>query len=237
MGDLIAADGASQSASPKNLPSQEVGSLALREAAALGNANAQFVIGTRYLNGESGAPQDFAKAAYWYGKAAAQGLAPAQYRLATLYERGKGVAKDLDAALGWYERAAGLGNVSSMHNAAVLSAGSESRAPDYQRAYKWFALGAAHGMKDSQFNLAVLLERGLGTKINPTEALFWYFAAAAQQDGDAAKRVIALSKTLKPAEVEAMKSRLAAWKPEVPPVQANEVAITTKSWQADGTNG
>lgn len=237
LGDLIAADGASQSASPKNLPSQEVGSLALREAAALGNANAQFVIGTRYLNGESGAPQDFAKAAYWYGKAAAQGLAPAQYRLATLYERGKGVAKDLDAALGWYERAAGLGNVSSMHNAAVLSAGSESRAPDYQRAYKWFALGAAHGMKDSQFNLAVLLERGLGTKINPTEALFWYFAAAAQQDGDAAKRVIALSKTLKPAEVEATKSRLAAWKPEVPPVQANEVAITTKSWQADGTNG
>ena len=45
-------------------------------------------------------------------------------------------------------------------------------------AFKWFSLGAAHGLKDSQFNLAVLLERGLGTKANPKEALFWYSVAA-----------------------------------------------------------
>ena len=66
------------------LPRNEAGSLQLREAAAMGNAEAQFVIATRYLNGEDGAPQDFAKAAYWYGKAAAAGNAPAQYRLGTL---------------------------------------------------------------------------------------------------------------------------------------------------------
>ncbi len=237
LGTLISADQLADGATTKNLPSKEAGSFALREAASQGNANAQFVIGTRYLNGELGTPQDFAKAAYWYGKSAAQGLAPAQYRLATLYERGKGVAKDIDAALGWYERAAGLGNVRAMHNAAVLSAGSESRAPDYQRAYKWFALGAAHGLKDSQFNLAVLLERGLGTKINPTEALFWYTAAAAQQDADAAKRVAALAKTLKPAEVEFNKTRLKSWKPVTAPEQANEVTVTAKGWQTDGAAG
>ncbi len=237
LGTLISADQQAEGATAKNMPPKEAGTLALREAAAQGNANAQFVIGTRYLNGELGTPQDFAKAAYWYGKSAAQGLAPAQYRLATLYERGKGVAKDVDAALGWYERAAGLGNIRSMHNAAVLSAGSESRAPDYQRAYKWFALGAAHGLKDSQFNLAVLLERGLGTKINPTEALFWYAAAAAQQDGDAAKRVTALAKTLKPAEVEFNKTRLKSWKPDTAPDQANEVTVTAKSWQNDDSAG
>ncbi|MFO1034024.1 MAG: tetratricopeptide repeat protein [Hyphomicrobiales bacterium] len=62
------------------------------------------------LNGEK-VKQDFEKAAYWYGKAAAQGLAPAQYRVATMYERGRGVGKDVKAALGWYERAASLGNV------------------------------------------------------------------------------------------------------------------------------
>ncbi len=237
LGALISANQPTDGAAAKNLPPKEAGSLALREAASQGNANAQFVIGTRYLNGELGTPQDFAKAAYWYGKSAAQGLAPAQYRLATLYERGKGVAKDIDAALGWYERAAGLGNVRAMHNAAVLSAGSESRAPDYQRAYKWFALGAAHGLKDSQFNLAVLLERGLGTKINPTEALFWYAAAAAQQDGDAVKRVVALAKTLKPAEVEFNKTRLKSWKPVTAPEQANEVTVTARSWQTDAATG
>ena len=80
------------------MPPADVGPLKLREAASMGNAEAQFVIASRYLNGENGVKQDFSKAAFWYGKAAAQGLAPAQYRLGTLYERGKGVAKDMGTA-------------------------------------------------------------------------------------------------------------------------------------------
>ena len=46
---------------------------------------------------------------------------------ARLYERGKGVAKDMKAALGWYERAAALGNVKAMHNAAVLAASNDQQ--------------------------------------------------------------------------------------------------------------
>ena len=65
----------SGNASSNDLAPAEAGALQLREAAAMGNAEAQFVIATRYLNGEDGAPQDFAKAAYWYGKAAAAGNA------------------------------------------------------------------------------------------------------------------------------------------------------------------
>ena len=38
---------------------------------------------------------DFAKALYWYREAASRGLAPAQYRLATLYELGKGTVADM----------------------------------------------------------------------------------------------------------------------------------------------
>lgn len=228
---LIAADGGNAT----NLPPEEVGTLQLREAAALGSPEAQFVIGTRYLNGENGLQQDLAKAAYWYGKSAAQGLAPAQYRLGTLYERGKGVARDLDAALGWYERAAGLGNVKAMHNAAVLASGSESRAPDYKRAFKWFSLGATHGLKDSQFNLAVLLERGLGTKANPTEALFWYSLAAQQLDADADRRAATLAKTLSAADLKITKDRLGNWKSDIAPDSANVVAVTQPAWQAGST--
>lgn len=223
-----------QPAPQASLPPKEIGTMALREAAANGNGDAQFVIATRYLNGESGVKQDYAKAAYWYGKAAAQGLAPAQYRLGTLYERGLGVAKDLDAALGWYERAAGLGNIRAMHNAAVLSAGSDSRAPDYKRAYKWFSLGAAHGLKDSQFNLAVLLERGLGTKANPAEALFWYSVAGQQNDADANRRADTLAKSLSAADLQAVHARLKSWKPDVAPDTANTIAVTNTKWQASG---
>jgi len=221
------------SAENEGMAPAATGSLQLREAAAMGNADAQFVIATRYLNGENGVPQDFAKAAYWYGKAAAAGNAPGQYRLGTLYERGKGIAKDMNAALGWYERSASLGNVKAMHNAAVLSASNDQKQPDYARAFKWFSLGAAHGLKDSQFNLAVLLERGLGTKANAKEALFWYSIAAKQNDADANKRAGVLAKTLSSADLQSTEGRLRIWIPETAPDAANTVAVTDPAWKAD----
>jgi localization factor PodJL len=230
--NLAAIVGGVASASEAMAPA-EAGSLQLREAAAMGNADAQFVIASRYLNGENGVAQDHAKAAYWYGKAAAAGNAPAQYRLGTFYERGVGVARDMKAALGWYERAAALGNVKAMHNAAVLAAGGGADKPDYPRAFKWFSLGAAHGLKDSQFNLAVLLERGLGTKANAKEALFWYSIAAKQNDADADKRAATLAKTLSASVLEETGKRLRLWTPEVAPDTANTVAVTDPRWQAN----
>jgi localization factor PodJL len=230
--DNMAAIVGGETANADSMAPSEAGSLQLREAAAMGNAEAQFVIATRYLNGENGVTQDYGKAAYWYGKAAAAGSAPAQYRLGTLYERGKGVARDMKAALGWYERSASLGNVKAMHNAAVLAAGNDQQKPDYPRAFKWFSLGAAHGLKDSQFNLAVLLERGLGTKANGTEALFWYSVAAKQNDADANKRADALAKSLPPSDLQITEKRLRLWKPEVAPDTANIVAVTDPRWQA-----
>jgi localization factor PodJL len=215
---------------PSDVTLEEViGTAKLREAASIGDPNAQFVIATRYLNGEN-VPIDYVKASYWYGKAAASGLAPAQYRVATLFERGKGVNKDMNAALSWYERAGALGNVKAMHNAAVIAAGNEAGGPDYKRAYKWFSMAAAHGLKDSEFNFAVLIERGLGTKPDPVEALFWYSAAAAQQDPDAQAHVDVLTKTLSPATIETIKARLQNWVPEKAPDIANVVAVDDSAW-------
>jgi localization factor PodJL len=235
--DDLAALIAGESPLAGQAPAVEVGSAALREAAAMGNARAQFVIATRYLNGEQGVPQDEARAAYWYERAAAQGLAPAQYRLGTLFERGRGVARDLGAALAWYERAASLGNVKAMHNAAVLAASTEGQQADYGKAYRWFSLGAAHGLKDSQFNLAVLLERGLGTRANPAEALFWYAAAAAQKDEEAARRAATLAKVLGAGTEAAVRARLTAWKADAPPAAANVVSVNEPGWNASGSTG
>ncbi len=212
-------------------PDSAIGSASLRDAAVSGDAEAQFVVATRYLNGEN-VTVDYAKAAYWYGKAAASGLAPAQYRMATLYERGKGVNLDLKMAASWYERAAAQGNVKAMHNAAVLASGSGSGTPDYVNAYNWFSLAAAHGLKDSQFNLAVLIERGLGTKADAPQAYFWYLAAAAQGDTDAQTRADQLAKTLSPASIDAAKTRLQAWVPDKAPETANVVSVDESKWQA-----
>ncbi|MEO9167510.1 MAG: hypothetical protein ABI230_03820, partial [Aestuariivirga sp.] len=116
-----------------------LGPVKLRQAAEHGDATAQFIVASHYLEGDT-TSVDFAKAAYWYGKAAATGLPPAQYRLASLYERGKGVSKNLSSALAWYEKAADLGNVKAMHNAAVLAAGTDIGAADYTTAFHYFSL-------------------------------------------------------------------------------------------------
>ncbi len=233
VGDIVAgtATGKSQIQSLADMPPAELGSEALRNAAAKGDARAQYVVATHFMNGDKIA-RDFSHAAYWYGKAAASGLAPAQYRVATLYERGKGVDKDMKAALGWYERAGALGNVRAMHNAAVISSGKEAGAPDYARSFKWFSLAAAYGLKDSQFNLAVLLERGLGTKAKPEEALFWYYVAAAQNDADAGARAEKLAKTLSPELAERAKAKADMWSADKSDPAANDVAMDEATWSA-----
>lgn len=216
------------------MPPAEIGSQALREAAARGNPTAQFIVASRYLDGEPVA-RDFTKAAYWYQQAASRGLAPAQYRLATLFERGKGVPQDMATALVWYERAAAGGNVKAMHNAAVIAAGNQAGTPNYDRAFKWFSAAAERGLKDSQFNLAVLYERGLGTRANSAEAMFWYSLAGRQNDQDAAKRAADLSRTMSPDVVASLTQRLQAWKPLPSVEDANMVAVTEGSWQLPAT--
>ncbi len=211
------------------MPPADSGPEALRAAAARGDAKAQFIIASRYLDGQ-GVAQDLPKAAYWYQLSAARGLAPSQYRLATLFERGKGVPQDAATALLWYERAATGGNVKSMHNAAVIAAGNQAGTPNYDKAFRWFKAAAERGLHDSQFNLAVLFERGLGTRVDAREALFWYTLAAKQGDGDAAKRAEKLAKNMTAADSASVSGRVSAWSPFAAEDEANVVALTDPRW-------
>jgi localization factor PodJL len=212
------------------IPPETIGSSQLRADAAAGNPQAQFIIASRFMDGER-VTRDFDQAALWYEKAAASGLAPAQYRMATLFERGRGVTRDMAKALEWYEKAAALGNVRSMHNAAVIAAGSDVGKADYAKALKWFSLAANHGLKDSQYNLAVLFERGLAGKPDLAEALFWYLAAARQNDEQAQKRADALVKAMPGDVVAAIKTKVKLWMPENAPEAANTVQVTETAWQ------
>jgi localization factor PodJL len=79
------------------MPGAELGPLDLREAAANSDACAEYAVALRYTQGHGSAvalAPNWTEAARWFALAASAGLAPAQYRLAVLYERGDGVAKD-----------------------------------------------------------------------------------------------------------------------------------------------
>jgi TPR repeat protein len=61
--------------------------------ASTGNAEAQFNVGLMYKDGD-GVPQDYAKTAEWYRKAAEQGYPNAQYNLGVLYQLGEWISHD-----------------------------------------------------------------------------------------------------------------------------------------------
>eukprot|EP00903_Cladosiphon_okamuranus_P001173 g1171.t1 len=170
-----------------SLPPEGVGPMALRSAAASGNAAAEFLVGVKFTEG-NGVPADLAKAAVWYQKAADKGLAPAQYRLASLYEKGRGVQQDVPKAKAWYTKAAEAGNAKAMHNLAVLFAEGGGAQPDYAAAAKWFEQAANFGVKDSLFNLGILYAGGIGVDKDLVASYKWFAIAADQGDPEAAKR-------------------------------------------------
>ncbi len=208
---------------------EQIGTAELRQAAAGGNASAQFIIASRYLEGRK-VGRDHKRAAQWYLRAAQGGLAAAQYRIGTLYERGSGVAQDRVQAMSWYAKAANKGNIKAMHNLAVMSADTANGKPDLVQAAKWFGTAAQHGLPDSQYNFAVLNERGLGIPKNVKEAYKWYSIAARSGDRDAVKKAKEMNAAVDKGELAAIDQTIAAWQPTAPQREANMVSITEQSW-------
>jgi localization factor PodJL len=219
-------------AMPANLPLPPagLGPLPLREAAARGDAPAQYVIGVHYADGV-GTKANLKAAAKWFERAASAGLAPAQYRLAAMYERGLGVEQDLGQARTWYAAAAEKGNIKAMHNLAVSVSGRDGSAPDYALAAKWYEKAASYDLPDSQFNLGVLAEHGLGMQKDLAAAYKWFSLAAAHGDAEATKRREVIRVQLAPSTLAKADAELKAWKPKPAIADANDVA-DNPAWAA-----
>jgi localization factor PodJL len=211
-----------------DLPAEAVGPLELREAAAAGNAQAQFEVAAILGEGRV-LEQDMVEAARWYERAAAQGFAPAQYRLGNLYEMGTGVEKDLEQARLWYQRSAESGNRMAMHNLAALYAGGEMGEQQFELAAEWFARAAERGMTDSQFNLGMLHARGLGVEQDFERSFKWFSLAAASGDQDAAQARDDIAKSLTAEAVSRLDDEIAAWRLQPIELAANFAPIGTWS--------
>lgn len=210
------------------LPAEAVGPLALREAAARGNPQAQFEVAAVYGEGRL-VQKNEAEAARWYERAAAQGFAPAQYRLGNLYEMGTGVEKDLDQAKLWYQRAAEAGNRMAMHNLAALFAGGQLGDQQFELAAQWFTEAAARGMTDSQFNLGMLYARGLGVEQDFAQSYKWFALAAQQGDKDASQARDDIGKSLSAEALARVNEELRAFRRQPIDLDANFASIGTWS--------
>ncbi|RXZ43750.1 tetratricopeptide repeat protein [Crenobacter cavernae] len=79
-------------------------------AAEAGDVEAQLLVGSAYLAGSNGLPQDLQKAGQYLIKAAEQNHAFASFIVAGLYLEGMGLPQDIDKARMWAFKAKALGH-------------------------------------------------------------------------------------------------------------------------------
>jgi hypothetical protein len=141
---------------------------ALREAAAAGDARAAHKLGQAMEFG----PRNLPAAARAYQQAADAGLPFAQFRLATLAERGV-VPGGRNRALELYLAAARGGVAQAAHNAAVMI---QREQPG--EALRLYTFAAENGVPEAQYNLALMSFRGAGIPRDPFGGVTWMRRAA-----------------------------------------------------------
>jgi TPR repeat protein len=110
-----------------------------------------------------GSPQNYAQAVFWYAKAAAQGLAEAQFALGQFYETGRGAPALLNAILEdhtksvyWFRLAANQGNYHASYNLGEMHYFGKGCLKSNIAAYALmqFAIGKLDAAKDACAEIA-----------------------------------------------------------------------------------
>ena len=176
----------------------------MRQSAELGDPWGQMYYGGCLKKG-IGVEQDMPAAVEWFRKSADQGYAVACYELGVCYENAEGVERDLDAAEMWYQKALEGGiepdAQEALDRVAKLKAESTPDAEAvalYKQAIDLFdqqgrdvecagllRQSAELGYVWAQLFYGRFLCKGIGTALDPAEAVEW-FRKAADQDCPAA---------------------------------------------------
>jgi localization factor PodJL len=123
---------------------------ALRKAANLGYAPAQFYLAKLYEDGQAGLRKDLNEARVWTERAAEAGDRKAMHNLALYYFEGTGGPKNMTSAADWFRKAADLGLVDSQYNLARLYEKGFGVSQNPAEAYKWYLIAARSGDADSR---------------------------------------------------------------------------------------
>ena len=151
----------------------------LQEAAANGDAEAQYTLGNCYYGGK-GVEQNYEEAAKNYKLAADQGFAWAQGNLGYCYFTGAGVEQDYDEAMRLYRLAADQGDEVAIFNIGYAYYVGKGAEQDYDEALKYYRQSAELGLPVAMFAIADCYFMGNGVEQDPEEAASWYRKALAE---------------------------------------------------------
>lgn len=121
----------------------------LLQAADFGEPAAQLKLAKYYLTGAFGHafPQDYRAALDWFKRAAAHGVAEAEYEVGVRYEQNEGVdAPDMNLAVASYLKAAEMGFAPAQNRIAQVYLYGQGVNQNLREARRWFAAAAAQGV-------------------------------------------------------------------------------------------
>jgi TPR repeat protein len=129
---------------------------------------------------------------------AEEGNADAQFNVALMYERGIGVAKNLEEAVVWYRKSALQGNSAAQFNLGVLYENGLGTTVDFAKANEWYRKASVQGDALAIGNLGMLYLRGQGVKENKVAGLALLLVSATLDSSPVnhAKRNIASTRGL-----------------------------------------
>ena len=157
----------------------ETALLYLGLAAEAGNVDAQFRLGSMYVQGE-GVPMDPELGAHYMKLAADQGNINAQNNMGLIYENGFGMPQSYENAAKYYQLAADQGYASAQNNLGMMYANGVGVEQSYEQALYYYSLAAAQNNEYALSNLAGLYYFGHGVE-QSYEKAFVFFLTSAEQ--------------------------------------------------------
>lgn len=117
-----------------------------------------------------------------YRISAEQGDASAQFKMALMYDRGKGMPQDYSKAVKWLRKSAEQDFVKAQYNLGGMYSSGQGVQQDHAEAAKWYRKAAERGFASAQKNLGAQYGLGQGVPQNDGEAFVWSSIAAMSGD-------------------------------------------------------
>ena len=148
-------------------------------AAQAASGDTRSLLGLGYIHLNTNDPEfDPAAARDYFERAAASGMAEAQFELARMLEQGIGGPQDLDRALALFRQAADQGHPDALNEMGFISfQGLFDLDPDRAAGIDFFIRAAEARDPEAQYNLAALIDDGLVPGKGPQDAARFLYQA------------------------------------------------------------
>ena len=140
-------------------------------------------------------------------KMANAGSAKAQFKLAYMYETGRGVSRDLAAARKWYSKSLEQKFMAAGHRLSFLDVKKSGFRTKHKSWLNTVIRDANNGDDNVMFLLANMYEQGIGVKHDLKKARYYYHRSTAKGNADAEARLFALDQRIRKMQAAKDKQR------------------------------